>query len=309
MIRSSKRLLITGAGGFIGSACLDLLHLEDFDVYATSSQNLKDHAYKNIRWIKVNLLEDQSCQKMIREIQPTHLLHLAWTAKPGKFWADPENFQWLQSSLGLFKDFFDAGGEHAVGLGTCAEYSTTQEDCSENETPTLPSTLYGACKLACGTGAQAAAALFNKKMTWGRLFCPYGPAESAGRFLPDIIDHLLMQKPITCGTGYQIRDYIYVKDVAHLLIRLLKEEPLGFINIGSGHPTSLRDLAKIVTNELGGEDLIQFGARQPTAQDADRLVPNIDRLRRDLKWFPSYSLEKGIREMIKCRAQFIKEIK
>src|ERR1700722_3468126 len=307
MKNSTSRVLVTGAKGFIGSACIDLLGLEDIDVYAVSSQNLKNEKYQNVTWVQLNLLDPQSCEKIIKEINPTHLLHLAWTAKPGKFWTDSENFQWLKGSLSLFESFFKNGGEHIVGVGTCAEYEPNQMECSEFETPTLPSSLYGFCKLACGIGAQASATLFDKQVTWGRLFYPYGPSEPPGRFLPDIIDHLLMQQPIKCGTGNQIRDFIYVKDVANVLIKLLKADMPGFINIGSGDPVSLRDVAKIVTKELGFSELIQFGTRQPLTQDSDRIVANIDRLKTDLKWTPSYSLEKGIKEMIKYRSEFLKK--
>lgn len=301
------RLLITGAKGFIGSACLDLFKTEEMEIYATSSQSVKPSNHPNITWVQTNLLDPNSCQKVIKDIRPTHLLHLAWTAKPGKFWADPDNLQWLQSSLVLFNTFFENGGEHAVGLGTCAEYESNHEWCSEKKTPTLPSTLYGACKLSCGIGAQAAATLFNKQMTWGRLFCPYGPSESAGRFLPDIVDHLLRGEPIACGTGYQIRDYIYIKDVAHILLSLLKAGIGGNVNIGSGNPVSLRDVAKVVTNELGSPELIQFGERPSLAQDSDRVVADIDRLKKELKWTPAYSLEKGIKEMIKDRPKFLQK--
>lgn len=305
MKNPSQRILITGGKGFIGSACIDLLSLEDVEVYAISSRPSQDHKNNKVTWVQANLLETQDCERIIKEINPTHLLHLAWTAKPGKFWTDLENFQWLKSTLSLFEAFFKNGGEHAVGLGTCAEYEANHIECLETETPTVPSTLYGECKLSCGIGTQACATLFNKKVTWGRLFCPYGPFESSGRFLPDIIDHLLLQKPIECGSGYQIRDFIYVKDVARVLQKLLKVSIPGFINIASGNPVSLRDIAKIVTDELGYAELIRFGARQSSNKDPDRLVANINRLTKELNWTPSYSLEEGIKEMITYRSQLL----
>lgn len=307
MKKTSPRLLITGARGFIGSACLDLFSQEEMEIYATSSQPINESTYQNVTWIQTNLLKEQDCKRLIKTVRPTHLLHLAWTAKPGKFWKDPENIEWLQSSLVLFKAFFENEGEHAIGLGTCAEYESNHETCVERLTPTLPSSLYGACKLSCGIGAQAIANAFNKRMTWGRLFCPYGPSESSGRFLPDIVDHLLRQEPIACGSGYQIRDYIYVKDVAHVLLTLFKEKIDGVINIGSGNPVSLRDVAKIVTNEIGSSELIQFGERASLAQDADRVVASVDELQKKLQWTPRYSLKDGIKEMIKGRSRFIKK--
>lgn len=306
MKKDSTRLLITGARGFIGSACLDAFSQEGIEICAVSSQPVNAPSHNGVTWVQANLLQADECVKLIENLRPTHLLHLAWTAKPGKFWRDPENVQWLQSSLALFNAFFAKGGEHAIGLGTCAEYESNHETCIENQTPTLPPSLYGACKLSCGIGAQAMASLFNKRMAWARLFAPYGPLESAGRFLPDIVDHVLKRESIACGSGYQIRDYIYVKDVAHLLLTLLKEKVSGTINIGSGRPVSLRDVAKIVTNELGHPELIQFGERLPLTQDSDRVVANVSRLKEELKWTPRYTLEEGIKEMIAYRSQFIK---
>jgi nucleoside-diphosphate-sugar epimerase len=66
-------------------------------------------------------------------------------------------------------------------------------------------------------------------------------------------------------------------------------------------------VAKIVTNELGYSELIQFGERPSLTQDADRVVANVGRLKEELKWKPLYSLEEGIKEMIEYRSQFIKK--
>lgn len=305
MGQSPERILVTGANGFIGTACLDFLHLQNVEVYATTSQSPLKKQYENVTWIHTDLLENQHCKRIIEDIRPTHLLHLAWTAKPGKFWTDPDNLRWLKTSLTLFEAFFEKGGEYGVGLGTCGEYESNHEFCSETETPTTPTTLYGLSKLSCGIGSQASAILFNKKMIWARLFCPYGPTEPRGRFLPDIIDHLLMQKPIACGSGEQIRDFIYIKDVAQILVRLLRAGLSGFINIGSGEPISLRDVATIVIDNLGHPELIQFGERPASIESPQRVVASIDRLSRDLNWSPTYSLRRGIGETIECRAKLL----
>lgn len=303
-----KKILVTGAKGFIGLACLDVLSLENVCVYATTSHPVKNPIDKNIRWIQIDLLDNQIYRKTIKEIKPTHLLHLAWTARPGKFWTDSENYQWLKSSLDLFEVFFENGGERLVGLGSCAEYQPNHKECKENETPTLPTTLYGMCKLSCGLGALAAGLLYDKSVAWGRLFCPYGPQEHPGRFLPDVIDHVLMKKPIMCGNKDLLRDFIFIKDVAHILTELLSKNIEGVINIGSGIPVSLEDLAQVVITELGHSELIQFGRRPSSAKDPVRLVANVDRLKTELNWTPLYSLETGIKEMIRYRSKMVNEV-
>lgn len=299
MRTKNRKILITGAKGFIGSKCLNILKTQEEYIHATSSKPINNE--KNVTWHQINLLDPSACKTLIEQIKPTHLIHLAWTARPGKFWTDVENFSWLKAGIELFKNFYINGGERAIGIGSCAEYQPNHHECKETVTPTLPNTIYGYCKLSLALTAQAYSTHFKKSLVWGRLFCPYGPKEHYGRFIPTIIDNLLLKKNTDCTEGKQIRDFIYIEDVANVIIKLLNSNIQGPVNIASGNPISLKEIANIITSNIKNSNLINFGKLTPPANDPQRLVANVDRIKQELEYELIYDLDKGIKAVIDYR--------
>src|SRR6266404_7111693 len=144
-----KKLLLTGASGFIGRHCLSALAPRDYEVHAVSSkERAGDSTFPGVDWHQVNLLDRAQVSRLLEQLRPTHLLHCAWCAVPGGFWTAPENFGWLEASLHLLQTFAASGGQRVVGVGTCAEYDWRGGYCSEQDTPLNPITTYGICKHA-----------------------------------------------------------------------------------------------------------------------------------------------------------------
>ena len=83
---------------------------------------------------------------IISQLKPTHLLHFAWYAIPGKYWTSEQNFLWVQASLELVRQFRENGGDRVVMAGTCAEYDWQYGYCSEYITPKNPSLPYSIFK-------------------------------------------------------------------------------------------------------------------------------------------------------------------
>src|SRR3954462_2488130 len=136
MAADVRRVLVTGASGFIGRACVPRLASRGFEVHAVSSSERASDVHT--RWHRHDLLDPSQCRDAIDAVRPTHLLHLAWIATPGRFWSSPDNTQWLASGKALIDAFFALGGKRAVGVGTCAEYAETSDDCREDVTPLAP---------------------------------------------------------------------------------------------------------------------------------------------------------------------------
>src|SRR3989442_8434630 len=142
-----KRVLVTGATGFIGRHVLGPLVERGFDVHAvTHAAPLSTGSA--CTWHVLDLLDTAHIAPLMQAVRPSHLLHLAWYAVPGQYWTALENFAWVQAGLELLRRFHEAGGVRVVMAGTCAEYDWTYGYCSERITPTRPHTLYGTCKLA-----------------------------------------------------------------------------------------------------------------------------------------------------------------
>src|ERR1700722_8182981 len=140
-----KTVLVTGAAGFIGGHTLQRLAARGYKVEAVS--RVAHPSSDAVCWRKADILDIDAVEKLIYDVRPTHLLHLAWITEHGTYWTAPENVEWLIASLKLLELFGRAGGERAVGLGTCAEYdwSAAPPFC-EDTTPLHPRNLYGAAK-------------------------------------------------------------------------------------------------------------------------------------------------------------------
>lgn len=292
----TKRVLITGATGFIGRFCLQILRQKGFEVFAISSKKASIVS-DGIHWIQHDLLH-HSAKDLIARTCPTHLLHLAWDVTPGKFWTSRANFDWLKTSLDLLEAFALHGGKRVVMAGSCTEYDWSCTEFSEEKTPCNPHTLYGTSKLTLRLLLESYAKQASLSQAWGRIFYLYGPHEYPQRFIPAIIKGLLNKAPTPCSHCNQIRDFLHVQDVAEAFVAILDSDLQGAVNIGSGQGISLKQLIEKIADNLGGNDLIQFGKLPAQPNDPPSIIANITKLNTGLKWHPKISLDQGLVQTI-----------
>ena len=112
-----KKLLVTGASGFIGRQALSLLDLQEWEVHAVA-RNGPQAKMQGILWHSTDLLIPNAPEEIVKSIGPSHLLHLAWNATPGKYWTAPDNIDWLRASLALYQAVVAMGGKRAVFFGS-----------------------------------------------------------------------------------------------------------------------------------------------------------------------------------------------
>lgn len=293
---SAKKILVTGATGFIGRHCLPALVDKGFEVHAVSSRGAQ---IPNLHSHKADLMNPDATAGLLRELAPTHLLHLAWYAEPGLFWSARENLSWVAASLNLYRAFVDNGGQRMVAAGTCAEYDWNYSVLDECETPIIPATLYGVSKAALHSVLARAAKLDNLAFVWGRVFFIYGPGEKPGRLVSDVIRGLLCGKKVETTYGHQRRDFMHVADVAEAFATLCNSDAQGSFNIASGEAKPLRELINTIGDIIGRSDLLMVGAR-PAPRDEPRcLAATTKRLFHEVGFCPRYDLQSGLRDTIK----------
>jgi nucleoside-diphosphate-sugar epimerase len=296
-----RRVLLTGATGFIGrQAVAPLLEL-GYEVHATGVETevgLETEAEGQVAWHRADLLAPGGAGNLIAAVQPSHLLHFAWYAAPGKYWTSPENLRWVGASLELLQAFAEHGGQRVVMAGSCAEYDWRYGSCSEQVTPLAPATLYGTCKHALQTMVSAYAVRAGLSAAWGRIFFLYGPHEHPTRLVASVIRALLRGEPAPTSHGAQVRDFLHVTDAGAAFVTLLNGDVTGPVNVASGQPISVRDLVYRIAAKLGRADLIELGALPTPANEPPLLVADVRRLRDEVGWRPRYDWDTGLDQTI-----------
>lgn len=292
-----KTVMLTGASGFIGHHCIPYLIKRGYEVHALTSRK-NPQSDRRVTWHSIDLLNHDQVRLAIESICPTHLLHFAWYTAPGMYWSAQENVQWLQASLNLVQEFSAGGGKRMVGAGTCAEYDWRYGYCSEDITPLKPQTLYGISKQSCQIITQEILKVADISNAWGRIFFLYGPCENQSRLVPSVINALLRGQPAPCTTGNQIRDYLFVEDVADAFVRLLDSPVAGPVNIGSGKPVSIREIIEMIGAKIGHEDLIHYGQLPIAPSEAPLIVADNRRLLNEVGWSQKHDLSEGLDKTI-----------
>jgi nucleoside-diphosphate-sugar epimerase len=288
------KILVTGASGFIGSYCCSQLALQGHEVHAVSSK----HQQKEIfYWHKANLLDSEQTIKLMRDVQPTHLLHLAWYAEPGKYWTSTKNYHWVKASLTLFEQFAEVGGKRIVAAGSCAEYDWDHEKYIEDITPKIPITLYGSCKHSLHLMLSSFAALNELSFAWGRVFSVYGPHENSKRLFSSVIQALLRREIVKCKNAELMRDYLHVNDVASAFVTLLCNEVQGAVNIGSGSGISLKNIVEKIERNIGNYGYLRLN-EQSNDINSPRCIIADNNLLKSTGWVPTFNIDTGLDDTI-----------
>src|SRR5688500_12748003 len=128
------RLLVTGAGGMVGSHVARVAAAQGHEVHGTS-RIVSGKAARGITEQVADLLARDCADALMRGVQPTHLVNAAWQAGHGSYWSSLDNLDWVEATARLARAFATAGGRRFVQIGTGAEYDWSFERCVENETP------------------------------------------------------------------------------------------------------------------------------------------------------------------------------
>ena len=299
-----KTVLVTGGNGFIGRHTLPQLLDAGYQVHVTGKSHKPNFIkHERVYYHQCNLFEFQQQRQLFEQIKPSHLLHFAWYAVPGKFWSSRENLNWVKASLDLLENFIDYGGKRVIFAGTCAEYDWSYGYCSENLTPTVPHTLYGTCKNSLRQIFEQYCGQVGISSAWGRIFLLYGSYEKPGRLISSVINSLLNNQPAKCSHGKQIRDFLHVEDVASGFVALLNSEVQGAVNIASGKPVTIKEVVEIISRKLNCMELVELGAIPTSANEPPLLVANTQRLNQEVGFIPKFSLAQGLEATINWYCQ------
>jgi len=199
------------------------------------------------------------------------VIHAAWYAEPGQYLQSPKNQECLSGTLRLADGAVQAKVRRFVGIGTCFEYDLDAGRLSI-ETPLRPATPYAQAKVDAFKALSATLPRQGVAFAWCRLFYLYGEGEDSRRLVAYVRGRLQSGEPVELSSGSQIRDFLDVREAARMIADVALGSGEGPVNICSGKPVTVREVAERIAEEFGRRDLLRFGARPDNPVDPPCVV-------------------------------------
>jgi nucleoside-diphosphate-sugar epimerase len=199
------------------------------------------------------------------------VIHAAWYAETGQYLQSAKNLDCLTGTLQLAKGAAQSKVRRFIGIGTCFEYDLTGGMISV-DTPLRPLTPYAGAKAAAFMSLAQWLPLQGVEFAWCRLFYLYGDGEDTRRLVPYLRTQLTAGKPAELTSGNQIRDFLDVSVAGRMIVKTALSDEQGPVNICSGIPITVRQLAEQIADEHGCRDLLKFGARPDNLVDPPCVV-------------------------------------
>jgi dTDP-glucose 4,6-dehydratase len=307
---NNKRVLVTGAGGFIGSHLTERLVKEGAQVRAMVHYNSfgrwgwLDHSslLKEIDVVAGDLTDRDSVRQAVknREI----LFHLgALITIPYSYHAPLSYIHTnIEGTLNVLQTSRDEGVERIVHTSTSEVYGTAQYVPIDEKHPLKGQSPYAASKIGADKMAEAFYLSFNTPVTTVRPFNTFGPRQSMRAIIPTIIVQCLLGDTIQLGNLHPTRDLNYVSNtVDGFLLAASESAALGqTINLGSGREISIGDLANLIAKLIGKPIKIETkGERlRPKGSEVERLMADNALAQKLLGWKPKVDLEEGLSRTI-----------
>ncbi|MDP3395046.1 MAG: SDR family NAD(P)-dependent oxidoreductase [Methanoregula sp.] len=303
-----KRVLVTGAGGFIGSHLVDELLHKGAEVTAFVHYNARNDwgmlegryndKTPNLTVIGGDVTDSLFVKKAVSEKE--YVFHLAALIGIPYSYVAPESYinTNIKGTLNIMQACLVAGVKRVVHTSTSEVYGTAQYTPIDEKHPLQGQSPYSASKIGADKIAESFYCSFGLPVTTIRPFNTFGPRQSTRAVIPTIITQALTSDSIKLGSLTPVRDLTYVADTIQGFIKFAEsKKTIGkTINTGSGRGVTIGELADIIIRQVNPDAKIiceQERIRPDKSEVMELLCDN--RLAKDLAgWEPKYSLEEGL---------------
>jgi UDP-glucuronate 4-epimerase len=291
------RYVVTGAAGFIGSHLAEALQNAGHEVLGIDC--FTDYYDPAVKERNASEFEVRRLDLARDEIDFTGwdgVFHLA--GQPGVRSFGDVFPLYVERNVLASQRVFDAAAAAAarvVFASSSSVYGEAEQYPTPEETPPRPLSPYGITKLACEHLARASGQSLGLDAVVLRYFNAYGPRQRPDMAFPRVVSALIERRPFTLyGDGEQSRSFTYVGDVVAASMLAMEQAGSGAIyNVGGGQEATMNKAIEMLEGIAGRRLDVQRG--EPVAGDQRRTKADTTRIREDLGWEPSTSLEAGLR--------------
>jgi len=305
-----KKILVTGAGGFIGSHLAERLVKENAKVRAMVHYNAlgtwgwldRSEFSEHMDIYAGDITDAGSVRKALEGIEI--VFHLAaLIAIPYSYIAPMSYVRTnIEGTINVLNAARETGVKRIIHTSTSEVYGTAQKvPISENH-PLQGQSPYSASKIAADKMVEAYHLSFGLPTVTVRPFNTFGPRQSARAVIPTIITQLLSDSALSLGNLHPTRDLNYVDDtVDGFLTAAVTPKAIGeTFNLGSGEEISIGDLAKLIASLVGKKVKIKRNQNRmrPQGSEVGRLLADNSKAKRELGWQPRVGLQQGLSQTI-----------
>ena len=305
---SGKRVLVTGAGGFIGSHVVEALLADGADVRAFVHYNsrgdwghleeLPTDARESIEVVAGEIQDPFSVRGAVRGCQL--VLHLAALIGIPYSYLAPQSYVQtnVTGTLNVLEAGRSEGVERIVHTSTSETYGTAQYTPIDEAHPLQGQSPYSASKIAADKMAESYWRSFGLPVAVLRPFNTFGPRQSLRAVIPTIISQALSGDVVRLGSRTPVRDFTFVEDTARaFLAAATADQAAGqVLNAGSGKGITVGELAALILEVIGSDaEIVVDDARiRPEQSEVFELIADASRLRELTDWAPQVPLREGL---------------
>lgn len=310
-----KRILISGATGFIGSLLMPLLIKRGYDIAIISRQlSYGSRPGKLLNKIKIYETDLLNAHKIIPDFNPEAIIHLAayYCVRHS-----PQDVSRLidtnvSATANLLEAAGNAGVKVFINTSSCFVYKKSKAKLNETS-PLSPFNFYALTKILAEQCCSFYAKKYGLNCVTLRLFPPYGPGDKVNKFIPYLIRSFAEGKVPRLTSGKQKWDFVYAEDIARAYLRALDSAPFPgkheIFNIGTGKAVNFKVIASTVKKIMRGALKLAWGEIPDREGEFYFLCADISKAKKLLKWKPKVNiLDEGLkRTAISYRDYFAKK--